>query len=92
MSEPSGRVIGMLEGVVLVASLSALLLLQPSATHAWTLELADSADVEGTTAKLGDLVIASELFELRRDNHNHMQLRSTAKKGQKPKPPEKSSQ
>ncbi len=58
MSEPSGRVIGMLEGVVLVASLSALLLLQPSATHAWTLELADSADVEGTTAKLGDLVSA----------------------------------
>lgn len=43
-------------------------------------------------AKLGDLVIASELFELRRDNHNHMQLRSTGKKGQKPKPAEKTSQ
>ena len=34
-------------------------------------------------AKLGDLVIASELFELRRDNHNHMQLRSTGKKAKK---------
>ena len=43
-------------------------------------------------AKLGDLVIASELFELRRDNHNHMQLRSTGKKSQKPKPVEKSTQ
>lgn len=30
-------------------------------------------------SKLSDLVIASELFELRRDNHNHMQLRSTRK-------------
>lgn len=39
-------------------------------------------------AKLGDLVTASELFELRRDNHNHLQLRSTGKKGQKPKAPE----
>lgn len=36
-------------------------------------------------AKLSDLVIASELFELRRDTHNHMYLRSTGKKGQKPK-------
>ncbi len=43
-------------------------------------------------AKLGDLVIASELFELRRDNHNHLQLRSTAKKGEKPKTTEKASQ
>ncbi|HLO61921.1 MAG TPA: NYN domain-containing protein [Azonexus sp.] len=43
-------------------------------------------------AKLGDLVIASELFELRRDNHNHMQLRSTGKKSQKAKPAEKSAQ
>lgn len=43
-------------------------------------------------SKLGDLVIASELFELRRDNHNHMQLRSTGKKSQKPKPTEKSTQ
>lgn len=43
-------------------------------------------------AKLGDLVIASELFELRRDNHNHLQLRSTGKKGQKPKTTEKHSQ
>ncbi len=34
--------------------------------------------------KLSDLVIASELFELRRDNHNHMQLRSTRKNGKKP--------
>jgi uncharacterized LabA/DUF88 family protein len=42
--------------------------------------------------KLGDLVIASELFELRRDNHNHMQLRSTGKKGQKPKMAEQSTQ
>ena len=33
--------------------------------------------------KLSDLVIASELFELRRDNHNHMQLRSTRKTGKK---------
>lgn len=40
-------------------------------------------------AKLGDLVIASELFELRRDNHNHLQLRSTGKKGHKAKPSEK---
>ena len=30
-------------------------------------------------AKLSDLVIASELFELRKDAHNHMQLRSTRK-------------
>ncbi len=43
-------------------------------------------------AKLGDLVIASELFELRRDNHNHLQLRSTGKKGQKPKSPERGAQ
>lgn len=43
-------------------------------------------------SKLGDLVIASELFELRRDNHNHMQLRSTGKKSQKPKLTEKSTQ
>lgn len=43
-------------------------------------------------AKLGDPVIASKLFELRRDNHNHMQLRSTGKKSQKPKPAEKSTQ
>lgn len=43
-------------------------------------------------AKLGDLVIASELFELRRDSHNHLQLRSTGKKGQKPKTPEKTAQ
>jgi uncharacterized LabA/DUF88 family protein len=43
-------------------------------------------------AKLGDLVIASELFELRRDNHNHLQLRSTGKKGQKQKAVEKSAQ
>lgn len=43
-------------------------------------------------AKLGDLVIASELFELRRDSHNHLQLRSTGKKGHKPKSPEKSTQ
>ena len=43
-------------------------------------------------AKLGDLVIASELFELRRDNHNHMQLRSTGKKNQKPKLTEKGQQ
>lgn len=35
-------------------------------------------------SKLSDLVIASELFELRRDNHNHMQLRSTRKNGKKP--------
>lgn len=34
-------------------------------------------------AKLSDLVIASELFELRKDNHNHMYLRSTRKNGQK---------
>lgn len=34
-------------------------------------------------SKLSDLVIASELFELRRDNHNHMQLRSTRKTGKK---------
>ncbi len=33
--------------------------------------------------KLSDLVIASELFELRRDSHNHMQLRSTRKNGKK---------
>jgi len=38
--------------------------------------------------KLSDLVIASELFELRRDNHNHMQLRSTRKNGKKPPSPE----
>ncbi|HQU81200.1 MAG TPA: NYN domain-containing protein [Azonexus sp.] len=37
-------------------------------------------------AKLSDLVIASELFELRRDNHNHMQLRSTRKNSKKPSP------
>lgn len=43
-------------------------------------------------AKLSDLVIASELFELRRDNHNHLHLRSTGKKSQKPKSPEKVSQ
>lgn len=43
-------------------------------------------------AKLSDLVIASELFELRRDNHNHMQLRSTGKKGQKQKATDKSTQ
>lgn len=35
-------------------------------------------------AKLSDLVIASELFELRRDNHNHLCLRSTRKSGHKP--------
>lgn len=35
-------------------------------------------------AKLSDLVIASELFELRRDSHNHMQLRSARKNGKKP--------
>lgn len=35
-------------------------------------------------AKLSDLVIASELFELRRDSHHHMQLRSTRKNGKKP--------
>lgn len=34
-------------------------------------------------AKLSDLVAASELFELRRDSHNHMQLRSTRKNGKK---------
>ena len=39
-------------------------------------------------AKLSDLVIASELFELRRDNHNHMQLRSARKNGKKPSSPE----
>ena len=33
--------------------------------------------------KLSDLVIASELFELRRDSHNPMQLRSTRKNGKK---------
>lgn len=43
-------------------------------------------------AKLGDLVIASELFELRRDSHNHLQLRSTGKKAQKPVIAGKSSQ
>lgn len=42
--------------------------------------------------KLGDLVIASELFELRRDNHNHMQLRSAGKKNPKQNFPEKSTQ
>lgn len=40
--------------------------------------------------KLSDLVIASELFELRRDNHNHMQLRSTRKNSKKPASQEKS--
>ncbi len=35
-------------------------------------------------AKLSDLVIASELFELRKDSHNHMHLRCTRKNGQKP--------
>lgn len=40
-------------------------------------------------AKLGDLVIASELFDLRRDGHNHLQLRSAGRKGQKQKPTEK---
>ncbi len=39
-------------------------------------------------AKLSDLVIASELFELRRDSHNHIQLRSTRKNGKKPNLPE----
>ncbi len=34
-------------------------------------------------AKLSDLVIASELFELRRDHHNHLFLRSTRKTNQK---------
>lgn len=34
-------------------------------------------------AKLSDLVIASELFELRRDNHNHIQLRSAQKNAKK---------
>lgn len=43
-------------------------------------------------AKLGDLVIASELFELRRDNHNHLQLRSTGKKSPKLKSLEKAGQ
>lgn len=43
-------------------------------------------------AKLSDLVIASELFELRRDNHNHMQLRSTRKNAKKPTVTEKASQ
>ena len=38
-------------------------------------------------AKLSDLVIASELFELRRDSHHHMQLRSTRKNGKKPGAP-----
>ncbi len=33
--------------------------------------------------KLSDLVIASELFALRRDNHNHMQLQSTRKSSKK---------
>lgn len=42
-------------------------------------------------AKLSDLVIASELFELRRDNHNHIQLRSTRKNSQKPTMIEKAS-
>ena len=40
-------------------------------------------------AKLGDLVIASELFELRRDSHNHMQLRSARKNAKKLIAPEK---
>ena len=35
-------------------------------------------------AKLSDLVIASELFELRKDDHNHVHLRSTRKNGKKP--------
>lgn len=35
-------------------------------------------------AKLSDLVIASELFELRRDNHNHLFLRLTRKTTHKP--------
>ncbi len=35
-------------------------------------------------AKLSDLVIASELFEVHRDNHKHFFLRSTKKNGQKP--------
>lgn len=35
-------------------------------------------------AKLSDLVIASELFELRRDSHNHLFLRSSKKTSQKP--------
>lgn len=43
-------------------------------------------------AKLGDLIITSELFELRRDNHNHLQLRSTGKKSSKPKSAEKTTQ
>lgn len=42
-------------------------------------------------AKLSDLVIASELFELRRDSHNHMQLRSTRKNSKKPGSQEASS-
>lgn len=42
--------------------------------------------------KLSDLVIASELFELRRDSHNHMQLRSTRKNVKKSNPAEKASQ
>lgn len=42
-------------------------------------------------AKLSDLVIASELFELRRDSHNHMQLRSARKNGKKQGSPEVSS-
>ena len=40
--------------------------------------------------KLSDLIIASELFELRRDNHNHMQLLSTRKNGKKQNPQETS--
>lgn len=34
-------------------------------------------------AKLSDLVIASELFELRKDHHNHIYLRLPRKNGQK---------
>ena len=41
-------------------------------------------------AKLGDLVSVSELFELRRDHHNHLQLRSTRKNGKKANPQESS--
>ena len=43
-------------------------------------------------AKLSDLVIASELFELRRDSHNHLLLQSTKKNGQKLPVSESSSQ
>jgi len=41
-------------------------------------------------AKLVDLVSVSELFELRRDYHNQLQLRSTRKNGKKANPQESS--